>query len=169
MADTDAFLNHGKLSNERKNSFPSSSNQIPCFEICVTSASEVSVPSFSDFNLRAPRSTGERSEGPALVSHNSPPVRWLVQSRTSLRRERNNMNMHPRFFTRKEEETKTKLAKYCGTHIALSLEESVSVQIQKDKNLVRDRKNQPAQQAAEVSSHGRKRVDQLRQNNSSPL
>ncbi len=46
-----ACLNHGKSSNGRNSSRPSSSSQKPCFEKLVTSTSEVTAPGISNLLL----------------------------------------------------------------------------------------------------------------------
>ena len=48
IAYTGALLNHGKSSNGRKSSRPSTKSQKPCCEMFVTSASEVAGPGISD-------------------------------------------------------------------------------------------------------------------------
>src|SRR5262249_24934017 len=98
--------NQGKSSNERKCSFSLSSNQIPFFEICVTSTSEVPVPSVSDFIFmllnQPPRSLKVRPAQAIIVRQFdlrfNPKLRLTVGTV--------NMHMDPRFFTGEEKEAK---------------------------------------------------------------
>src|SRR5437870_3695130 len=116
MASTGARLNQGKSSNARKSSRPSTSNQKPCREMLVTSASEVTVPGICDLLLvllDQLAGTPEILRGEAVASRQfdfriEPELRLAVSGR--------DVDVQPRFLAGEEEEPEGPFAEHRWAH-----------------------------------------------------